>query len=174
MILDSYMALLRTVIPWMVIPAFDNGPRPAKPYLSVSLLTSGVSGVQYGRVVDVDRRNYQHRMVTMRAEIFGATAWDIASALSISLFDEQNIDVAAEVYEIAWMHPAKIFDVPQLLDTSTGRGALAYEPRIVLEMPSCYTASHIEHVGAIETVEGEMNTTPGTNVPRYFIAEVVI
>ncbi len=83
MILDSYMALLRTVIPWMVIPAFDNGPRPAKPYLSVSLLTSGVSGVQYGRVVDVDRRNYQHRMVTMRAEIIWATALDISSSFSI-------------------------------------------------------------------------------------------
>jgi hypothetical protein len=164
---DDYMRVLRTVTPHMVIPANDNGPRPAKPYLSVSLLASEVSGIHRGRNRDGERTNAQHRNVTMRVEVFGDEAWNIASALGASIFDEQAIDVAAELYGIAWLGSGRLMDVPQLRDKG------GYEPRVVLEVPSVYTAHHVENVGAIEAVAGEMRTAPGVSALRAFVAAVV-
>lgn len=164
MILDDYMKIVRSVTNLRVIPANDNGPKPAKPYITARLSVANPQPVHKGVLLEGKRTNSSHRTGTLQLQVIGPDSWSLAEALSMRLLEESTLDLAEETYNISWFSQPRLQDVPMLVDDQT------YEQRVILEIATSYTMGSLETTGVIEAVEGEFSTSPGTTEPITFMA----
>lgn len=164
----DFHALFSAATDREIIPANDNGEKPAKPFITLRVDTANPQPIHKGRVDDDGIRLLSsHRGASIRLQVYGVGSWEIAERLALSL-SKESIQALAEELNLSINERVRIQDVPALMDNAT------YESRAILDIDASYTASVDDDVGFIETVHGEIDTEPGTVPPQSFIATVVI
>lgn len=165
---DDYAAIINTATDVPVILADQNGPRPAKEYITIKLMPGRASKPHRGSVDDEGMQAVAaHRSVSVQLQVYGPRGWDIAEHLSLRLFSEEIVTLLDEL-NITFEGDPRIQDIPELIDNHT------YEPRVIVEFESVYTRSILDDVGFIHTVEGTIGTEPPGSGPLPFIAQVVV
>lgn len=153
---DDFLSLFAAATIRPVIFANENGKRPPqRPYLTLQLEVAAPMPVHTSIVgADGVRRVSAHRPVTVRLQCYGAGSWDVLDQVQLTVYTESMLDLA-ESLNIALQREPRLQDVPALLDGTR------YESRAILELEAMYTAGVDDDVGYIETVNGNITTTPG-------------
>lgn len=162
MIIDDYRALIESLAGGRpVIIAFDNGPRPQKPYAVVYLNLARPTGAHVGKL-DEDGARYveSHRPGRLLVHCYGdqSEAFDMADTISLRLMTDAAIDAAAAL-NIAWMGQPTLESIPALMDNGD------YEDRAILTVETAYTGSIFEDVGFFDKVQIEASTEPAASGP---------
>lgn len=161
---ESFYTLISTAAsPLKVIYSDQNGKRPARPYITLSVQVGQPGPSHHGQVDDEGVRVISsHRPVSIQLQCYGADSLEILDRLQLVL-QRESIQGLSEQLNISTLRPVRLQPVPALL------GGVSYEPRAILDLESMYTASITDEVGVIESVEITMDTTPGESPPRPFM-----
>ncbi len=158
---ESFYTLISTAAaPLKVIYSDQNGKRPARPYITLSVQVGQPGPSHHGPVSDEGVRVVSsHRPVSIQLQCYGADSLEILDRLQLVL-QRESIQGLSEQLNISTLRPVRLQPVPALLD------GVSYESRAILDLESMYTASITDEVGVIESVEITMDTTPGESPPR--------
>ncbi len=151
MIEDEIRTLLAKATPLPIFISNGNGPRPKLPYITLRLDTA-----PRGTLLEVGLSNegaqtyYAQRDGTVELQCFGDSSFDALDDLSHRLKGPSML-AAAYAANLAVYAVDAVQNVPVLRDGGK------YEPRAVLDIGVRYTKQHVEDVGLINTVKGEMS-----------------
>ncbi len=142
-----------------VVFAWENGPRPPKPYIAMLVNTAARGHVHRGTVSNAGVQTVaQHRDARVDLQCYGAGSYDVLDTLAQRLHMLDALDLA-DVLDLA------VFDVGSTQNVPMMRDAMNWEPRAILDLGIRYTSTLDDQVGAIETVEAEGTTTGGALAP---------
>lgn len=153
---DDFLQLVAAATTRPVIFANENGKRPPqRPFVTLQITVGAPQPVHRGPVDDDGvQRISAHRPVSVQLQCYGAGSWDVLDELQLRLYTDSMSELA-ESLNIALQREPRLQDVPALLDGTR------YESRAILELEAMYTAGVDDDVGFIETVNGNITTTPG-------------
>lgn len=159
---DFWSVISMAASPVPVILANGNGPKLERPFATLRVTAGLPQPMQRGLLDDDGIQAIEAiRPVTLELQIFGEEASEIASRIFLSL-SRDSVQSEAENRNVSVLDEVTIQDVPALVDGVT------YEPRALMTIAAAYTATIYDDVGLIETVIGEIGTTPGNYPPTPF------
>lgn len=145
---------------WVVIFVNQNMPRPAKPYISINVLTVNVPDhVIYSELTETEDSNEQTisgwRSADVELQIYnGINSLDTINTLALVLQSRSMIEFQQTI-DVAVGERLFISYVPELL------GLSQYEGRGIYQFKFLYTEEYTEQIYNIETVVlgGDCNET---------------
>lgn len=147
------IAALQTLIAPLVAPgvlifADQNGPRPEKPFATLSVRGTPSPAYAYEAKPDIDgiAEISQHAEYTVEVQCFGNGAFNLARMVGLKLLFPSNV-MRAELLGLGVSRIINVSRVPELLNQSQ------YEERGVLEFTVYDALVSSDDVGRIESVE---------------------
>ncbi len=150
-----------------VILAYENGPRPALPYIMLHVDLANPLSAHISRIQPDGKRNiHAYRNARLQLQCYGPGSWEIMEALSMAIHTEAA-NTLASAKNIAINGQAQLQNIPVL------RSATEYEPRAVLDIDAAYTGAITETVDYFDEVHGisdfSLKNTPQD--PQPFMAK---
>lgn len=149
MIVDTLRRLLVQATTTPVIIAYQNGPRPKRPYMTVWTASEALLPVSAGKIdADGMQAVVAHGTSSCEVQCFADDAGERLAALSMALRGVTMIDAAADA-NVAIDNIGPVRSVPILRDGAQ------YEPRAILEFDFRALREHVDDVGFIDRVVGD-------------------
>lgn len=146
MLLADIRSLLTQATAVPIIFAHQNAPRPARPYIAVSIVSQTMTPHVLGEIDDDGNQEIAaHRISTVELQCFADDPLSILDALLLRLHGDVARAGAAEL-DIAVMGPGTLQSMPVVRD-----GAFI-EPRAIAEITIGSTSRTQEQTSFVETV----------------------